>query len=621
MLRFKLVLIAFISTFTALSAYAGSATSSADSVKYEFKPIVVTGQRYEIPKKNVASSISIVSSAQIRETNFTNVADAVSYMTPGVFTTRRANIGYGVAAMAGGSMTIRGIGGKPNSQVLVLIDGRPDFQGIFSHPINDAYFMDNVERIEIIRGPASAVYGTNALGGVVNIISKSIKKRGFGTNLDVDYGSYNTQKYRLQHSGNVRKFQYLLSAGYSASNTHRDNASFESQNFALKMGYQVNNNYSVQFNGSFTPYTFRDPGPQGISLNGYFENGDIERSSMDLTLSNKFDRTDGTVKLHGNFGVHTLSDGWHSEDQTNGIIAFQNFELPGDMKSTIGFDVKRYGGTAKSNGIKLGTYFNDEQAAYLHLQKIVLKKLILASGVRLEHSSAFGSEWIPKFGLVYHWSDQSSLRANMSKGFRTPSVKDLYLFPPANQDLEPERLWNYELGLNQSFGDFIALDLCGYYYEGEQLIQTTMVAPGQMLNQNIGSNVARGVELAVHIFPTSNLSAYISYSYINADQTIPFSPDKLNFLISYSLNKMDLSFYGEFIQKLYASYQLAQMPPATTLEKLSDYAVLHFKFQYSLLKNMRFTINVENVADQDYEILKGYPMPGRTFSTGVNYSF
>ena len=224
----------FINIFILLTTFVslGNAEINPDSVRYKFAPVVVTGQRYEMPQKDVASSISIIKADEIRHTNLTTTADAVSYLTPGLFTTRRSTVGYGVAALAGGSISVRGLGGKPNTQILVLIDGRPDFQGIFGHPLNDAYPLDNVDHIEVLRGPASAVYGTNAFGGVINIITKKLPTDGFHTNAKVGYGSFNTQNLLLQHAGGLGKFQYFISGSLNKSDGFRDNSSFNGQNYA-----------------------------------------------------------------------------------------------------------------------------------------------------------------------------------------------------------------------------------------------------------------------------------------------------------------------------------------------------------------------------------------------------
>lgn len=616
-----LVVLSIFAAVTAMKISAEENPVAADSIRYRFAPVVVTGQRYEMPQKDVAASISIISPVEIRRINLTTVADAISYLSPGVFTTRRSAMGYGVAALAGGSITIRGLSGKPNTQVLMLIDGRPDFQGIFSHPINDAYLLENVDHIEVLRGPASAVYGTNALGGVVNIITQKLPPAGFQNKFTLGYGSYNTQHYRFQHGGKFGGFQYLAGISYQTSDGHRKNSNFEAQNYALKIGYQLDSHFDISFNGNVTPYRYHDPGPEGVTLSGYFDYGEITRSSMDLTLSNRFDNTDGTVKIHGNFGKHKLSDGWDSDDQTNGLIAFQNFNFPHEIKTTIGFDIKRYGGTARSSGKKLGTFFNDEYAAYLHLQKILMKKVILGAGIRFEDNSNFGREWIPKLGLVYHPFSQTALRATAAKGFRAPSVKDLFLYAPANRELKPERLWNYELGINQSIGKFFSIDVCGFYYEGDQLIEMTLIAPGKMQNQNIGSNKAKGVELALRANPLTNFNANISYSYLDSDKILPFSPTKLNFMLIYSIKNLDVSLYGEQIRALFTSYQLNQMPPKITIEKLPNYALVHLKLNYRLFDNLQLSAGIENLLDESYEILKGYPMPGTTVFSNVQFSF
>ncbi len=606
---------------TVTSIFATEKPKDLDSVRYHFAPVVVTGQRYEMPLKDVAASITILSPIAIRQTNLTTVADAISYLTPGVFATRRSAMGYGVAALAAGSITVRGIGGKPNSQVLMLIDGRPDFQGIFGHPINDAYFLDNVDHIEVLRGPASAVYGTNALGGVINIITRALPTAGFDTQIKVGYGSFNTQHYRFNHAGNLGRLQYFAGIGYQKSDGHRANGDFKAQNYAAKIAYQINPNYKLSFNGSVTPYQFHDPGPEGVSLYGYFDHGDITRSSMDLTLSHKFDRTDGTIKIHGNFGHHELSDGWKSDDQTNGVIVFQNFNLPYEIKTSVGFDAKRYGGTAWSSGKKLGTFFNDEYAGYLHFQKALIKKIILGSGIRYENNSNYGSEWIPKFSLVYHPWSQTAFRGTIAKGFRAPSVKDLFLYSPANRNLKPERLWSYELGINQSMGKYVSLDLCGFYYEGDQLIETAMVAPGRMQNQNIGDIQTRGFEVAIQANPFPNLSANLSYSYLDPNRTLPFSPNKFNFMLNSQYQKLSCSIYGEYITNLYTSYQLNKFPLQTTMEKLPNYALVNLKMNYRLFDNLQLAVGIENLFDESYQILKGYPMPGRAVFGNLVFNF
>ncbi len=145
----------------------------------ESEMVVVTGTRVEVARKNVPLTISVISEDEIRQSSETALLPVLSERVPGVFVTERGVTGFGVADGAAGNITVRGVGGSPNTQVLVLIDGSPQFMGIFGHPLPDAYVASDVERIEVIRGPASILYGTSAMGGVVNIITKKQKNRWF----------------------------------------------------------------------------------------------------------------------------------------------------------------------------------------------------------------------------------------------------------------------------------------------------------------------------------------------------------------------------------------------------------------------------------------------------------
>ncbi|HMA62136.1 MAG TPA: Plug domain-containing protein, partial [bacterium] len=162
----------FLLVTTLLCGTIYGSTAKTDTLTvYNLDPVVVTGSRISMSKSDLPSSVSIVSQRLIDEQNHVPLLDLVSQNVPGLFVTQRTNIGYGVASGAGGNISIRGVGGNPTTQVLVLIDGRPDLMGLFGHPLGDAYFMHDVKRVEVVRGPASLIYGSNAMGGAINIIT------------------------------------------------------------------------------------------------------------------------------------------------------------------------------------------------------------------------------------------------------------------------------------------------------------------------------------------------------------------------------------------------------------------------------------------------------------------
>ena len=619
-MMFKIYLMTALIISLTISTTFGNPVEN-DSVKYYFKPVVITGQRYKMPQQDVAASVSIIEQATLRRTNIETVMDAISYMTPGAFTTRRSNLGYGVSTLAAGGITIRGIGGAPNSQVLVLIDGRPDFQGIFSHPISDAYPLDHVDHIEVLRGPASVVYGTNALGGVINIITRDMEGIDRSSYIKVQYGSYNTQKYMIQNSGHLGELTYSLSMAHQQSDGHREKSQFKGQHYALKFDYKINTQFNLMMTGSLTPYRFHDPGPEDIELRGFFDHGAIMRSSADISLSNEYTNTDGIIKIHGNFGRHDLSDGWFSEDQTNGILTYQNFQFAHDIKTTIGFDVKRFGGGSKSNNTSLGTFFNDEIATYVHIQKDFQKLFILDTGIRFEHNSNFGWEEIPRIGIVYHANANTSFRTAVTKGFRSPSVRELFLFNPANAKLKPEKLINYEFGFHSTLAKGYDIDMSTFYYQGNQLIEMNILGPGIALNENSGENSTRGFEIALDAKPLDNLHTQLSYSYIESNIILPFAPNKFNYWINYSFRSVNVTMFGEIIDQLFCSYQLNQLPPTTTKERMPDYGLMHINVQYLINRMVKIGLSLENITDKHYSIMKGYPMPGRNFNAYISLDF
>src|SRR5665647_299583 len=170
-----------------------SQTTVKDSVKLE--EVVVTGSKIGISRKIVPLAVSQISSQDIENSGQMNILPALNTYVPGIFVAERNILGFGVSTTGAGAISMRGVSSAPNTDVLVLIDGQPQYQGIFGHPLADAYVASDVEKVEVIRGPGSILYGSNAMAGVINIITKKQNEEGMKVNLGASYGSYNTQKY------------------------------------------------------------------------------------------------------------------------------------------------------------------------------------------------------------------------------------------------------------------------------------------------------------------------------------------------------------------------------------------------------------------------------------------
>ena len=164
-----LLVCAFLSS--SLQAQVRKDTTQAGH-NYEIDDVVVTGTRNETDIRHLPMTISVVNRETIGQRSEPSLLPTLTEQVPGLFTTSRGVMGYGVSNGAAGGISLRGIGGSPTTGLLVLIDGHPQYMGLMGHPIADAYQSMLAEKVEVVRGPASVLYGSNAMGGVINIVTR-----------------------------------------------------------------------------------------------------------------------------------------------------------------------------------------------------------------------------------------------------------------------------------------------------------------------------------------------------------------------------------------------------------------------------------------------------------------
>jgi outer membrane receptor protein involved in Fe transport len=185
----------------------------SSSVRYRMNPVIITATKIPVIQQNLAASVSVLDAADLETLPTSAVFGAVQSRVPGLYVTEWGVMGFGAAGSAAGKISMRGTGGGSNSCVLILRDGRPDFMGLMGCTIADEFSTDGVERIEVIRGPGSFLYGTNAIGGVINIIPKRIRTDGFETRLSAGYGEFDSRTLSASHGGKTGRFDYYLTAG------------------------------------------------------------------------------------------------------------------------------------------------------------------------------------------------------------------------------------------------------------------------------------------------------------------------------------------------------------------------------------------------------------------------
>ncbi|MBL7075303.1 TonB-dependent receptor [candidate division KSB1 bacterium] len=271
-----------------------------------------------------------------------------------------------------------------------------------------------------------------------------------------------------------------------------------------------------------------------------------------------------------------------------------------------------------------GEWDKAEYAVFFHDEQILLRKLIFTFGARYNQDEIAGSEFCPQAGLVFHPRGGTILRGAVNKGFRSPQINELYLFPPSNTDLKPEKVWNYEVGLNQRILAGVDIDIVGYLIKGEDLIQkeTNPNPPPMYKFRNTGEFDFRGIEAGLKAQIGAGLSVRIYYTYLDPGEKTRGRPgDKVDFALRYARRKLALSLTAQYVADYFAEDNWG--------EPISDYLVINAKLNYKIVPGFRVFLAVDNFLNRDYAIyvdLPGgsagvYTMPGRAVTGGVSFSF
>ena len=589
-------------------------TIQKDSI--DLNEVVVTGSKIEISRKLVPLSVSRISKQDIENSGQMNILPALNLFVPGIFVTERNIVGFGVSTTGAGSITIRGVSSSPNTDVLVLIDGHPQYQGIFGHPLADAYVASDVEKVEIIRGPGSILYGSNAMAGVVNIITRQQHEDGLKVNVGASYGSWNTQKYFGTIGYKKDKLSLFGSLNHDQTDGIRTNTDFNINNAYAKLGYEIYKGLNLTADFSSAKYVANDNGPVNLPPVPY--NIDISRGKASMSLENKFENSEGGLNFYHNYGTHDLSDGFHSTDQNDGVMLYQTFKLPTGTNLTLGTDFKQYGGIA-NQGFKHDTLITvNELAGYAYAQQTFFNKLTLSAGLRLENSSKFGNELIPLVGLNFNMTESTSFKASASKGYRSPTIMELYLYAP-NPDLQPERLMNYEMSWLQSLlNNRLNIELTAFMVNGDNLIQV-VVPPFPAKRQNVGSFNNKGIEFSARYVVNRHLHFNMNYNYLNLDKPVIAAPrQQFNLGANYSYKIWNLNVSSQYIENLY-SFTTTDPSKQNIIEP--DYLLLNVRVSAKPLKYLEIFVSGNNLLNRQYEINNGYPMPGINFNAGFNVRF
>lgn len=596
--------------------------------------VVVTGTRQATDARFLPMNVTVVSRSQLTENFQQSVLPTLTQEVPGLFISSRGVMGYGVSGGGSGSFNLRGLSG--GSRVLVLIDGHPQYANIFDHPIGDAYQTMMADRVEVVSGPASVLYGSNAMGGVVNIVTRRMHADGVRTSINAGAGSYGSVQTEVSNQVRSGRFSSTVAAQYSRSDNHRPNMGFEQYGGYLNLGYDLSDNWTARLSADVTHYNASQPGAESNPLKEADQY--ITRGVVNASVQNHFDGIDGALMVYSNFGRHKINDGYgpnsnnnqprenlfRSKDALTGVSLYETVRLFEGNHTTVGADYQHIYGYAYNTSraddsviptnymAGTGKSYRNEWAGYIDFRQDITPWLTADAGLRYDWQNVSGSEWVPQFGIVARPVDDGQLKLTASKGFRNPSMMELYFYGTnGNVDLEAERMWNYELSWQQTVGN-LSYKANIYYLKADNLVGTGIKPDGKPGRINTGAFENWGYELQAAYRFCRNFSVSDNFSYIHQQdgkEQIGTPKYVNNLALRWQPGRFGVNAGMQYVNHLY------------TGGDEQTFTLVNVTVIYSPVDCTRLWVRGENLLAQKYEVMAGYPMPRATVMAGVNVDF
>ncbi|MFZ4665747.1 MAG: TonB-dependent receptor plug domain-containing protein [Prochlorotrichaceae cyanobacterium] len=609
----------------------------------------------------------VITKEEIEAQGWQTVDEALRYL-PGAFTD-----GTGGGQL--GAQSGQFIRGSNSNQVLILLDGRPlndlGFSGNFDLSELTA---DIVEQIEVLPGGGSTLYGSGAIGGVINIITRVPVKEGIEVRPSLQLGSLGLNQQGLQFSGRQGSLAWIV--GYdrlqaqnnfsyqinndqfkftdpAASSTpfnledDRNNADVLYNNFNIKLITDLSDRHRLTWSGLYLDKNLGVPSGVPIPVTGSageFNSltpnfrQDTQEWLMDVTLDSKLGQGDNstlTAKLYLDSLQYTSSnpDGYTIADDVNrfsiGFQAQHNWQISDRQMLTYGADyrqVQASNNTVLFDGSAIENYDSElnQGALFARYQMDFTPNLRAHVGLRQDFNSlANGAFTSPSFGVSWDVTPLTTFRANYARSFRAPLISDLEGFAAfgaiGNPNLEPERSHSFDMGFDQQLGDRGLLRFSYFLNDVDHLIDYP--AP-DFSPVNLGRVQTTGIETALNLQLAKNIFFLANYTWNNPE--IKESPDGLNEGNEPSFRGADVLNIGvsyENPRGLFAGAFVRNVGDRFTsnanTEALKSYTTIDFKVRVPLSDRWNLNASLNNILDESIQEYPGYPGIGRNFQVGV----
>jgi outer membrane cobalamin receptor len=584
-----------------------TATGPPDSVAYWLNEIVVTATRSSRPISRIPVSVSVITNKEIRSSNARSFADLLEQL-PGISVQRTGEFGRS-------DPIVRGLGDN-GKRLLVLVDGRPEKMAIFGCTVTHTLPLGKVERVEVVRTALSHLYGSEAMGGVINILS-SRPRSPLELGLQALYGTDDTQIYQVTHGGARHGFSYSLTADHRSSGGHVPNSSYEGTDLGARVDLEPSPDLLVHLGGKWFNGRKHEPAPRGQENTFAEPWNDYLRYAGDASADWGLGNALIQANVYVTAGEHEFSDGWHSKDRTLGLRAEVRSEVAQHGEVLAGFSAKGQWGQRLGDVPWDGD--RSEAAAYIHAEHPVGTTSTTTLGLRYAADSEGNAALSPAVAMLWRASHALSFRGSATSGFRFPQLSDLHLLPSSNPDLTPERSVDLEVGATARLGSGSAVQAAVFQRELWDLIETLPYSgsPPSRLT-NAGRATFRGLEATLRSRLSSWLEAALAYTHLDPrSHTKGRVRNKADLRLRVGTAHWDCSLTGSQVWGAYAGTNEA--------ERLPDYLLVSVKSTTRIGWGVEGFFALDNVLDEDYFVyaeLPGsgagaYRMPGRRFTVGL----
>lgn len=295
--------------------------------------------------------VTVLSDSVIVHSTESSLLPVLTDRVAGLFTSERGFAGYGVSGGAAGTVNIRGVG--QGNKVLFMIDGQPQWASVFGHALPDTYVANGIERVEVVKGPSSLLYGSNAMGGSVNIITRKATRDGLYGRARAMFGSFNTQKFNLASGYRRGRFSIAAAGQLDRSNGNRSGSAFWLANEMVNLGYELSGNWSAGATVTMTQTHADNPGTLQSPLEDMWTY--MGRGTASVFAHDHYAWGEGGVQAYVNWGRHNVDDGhapggeardylFHSNDYNMGLTAYQTMHFWQASDLSVGVDYVHWGG-------------------------------------------------------------------------------------------------------------------------------------------------------------------------------------------------------------------------------------------------------------------------------------